>query len=98
MSRQKNEDRDIFVNISYIYRIHKMISNEIERVAVGAILLLKFSRQNDTIITIHAQVEHNTSNHNSLSIIFVCQTMYQIGFSRIKSIISCIFFHFTLIF
>ena len=78
MSRQKNEDRDIFVNISYIYRIHKMISNEIERVAVGAILLLKFSRQNDTIITIHAQVEHNTSNHNSLSIIFVCQTLYQI--------------------
>ena len=69
MSGQKNEDRDIFVNISYIYRIHKMISNEIERVAVGAILLLKFSRQNDTIITFHAQVEHNTSNHNSLSII-----------------------------
>ena len=42
MSRQKNEDRDIFVNISYIYRIHKMISNEIERVAVGAILCLSF--------------------------------------------------------
>ena len=38
----KNEDRDIFVNISYIYRIHKMISNEIERVAVGAILCLSF--------------------------------------------------------
>ena len=63
----KNEDRDIFVNISYIYRIHKTISNEIQRVAVGVILLLKFSRQNDTIITFHAQLEHNTSNHNSLS-------------------------------
>ena len=37
MSRQKNEDCDIFVNIFYIYRIHKMISTEIQRVAVGVI-------------------------------------------------------------
>ena len=56
MSRQKNEDRDIFVNISYIYKIFKIISNEIQRAAVGAILLLKFSCQDDTISTFLAQV------------------------------------------
>ena len=81
MSRQKNEDCDIFVDNSYIYRIHKMISNEIQRVAVRrAMLLLNFSRQNDTIITFHAQIEHNTSNHNSLSIIFVCQLCIRFDF------------------
>ena len=53
---QDNEDCDIFVNISYIYKIFKIISNEIQRAAVGAILLLKFSCQDDTISTFYAQV------------------------------------------
>ena len=56
MSRQKNEDRDIFVNISYIYKIFKIISNEIQRAAVGAILLLKFSWHDDTILSFLAEV------------------------------------------
>jgi hypothetical protein len=56
MSRQKNEDCDIFINISYIYKIYNMISNEIQRVAVGAILLLKFSWHDDTILSFLAEV------------------------------------------
>ena len=41
----------------YIYKIFKIISNEIQRVAMrGAILLLKFSCQDDTISTFLAQV------------------------------------------
>ena len=80
MSRQKNEDCDIYINISYIYKIYNMISNEIQRVAVVAILCLSFHVRMIQYQLFLLKFKHNTSNHNSPSIIFVCQLCSRFDF------------------